>query len=107
MLPGILNSTAGTIAGSAITTASGVLALETALLVNEHVFYPVVEETTRAVWGLFGADRLRTDQELMYARKNYFEPAVNWVSKMTKDIKNKVEMSTGLDLDRDGGVGMV
>ena len=104
MLPGILNSTVGTIAGSAI---SWVVALESALLINEHVFYPAMEYTTKSLWGAFGQDPLRTAQELEYARKNYFEPAVDWVHGMSAELKNKIEETTGLDLDRDGGVGRV
>jgi hypothetical protein len=107
MLPGIVNATAGTLGGAIVTTASGALALESALLINEHVFYPAMEYATKSVWGAFGQDPLRTEQELVYARKNYFEPAVNWVHNMTAQIKNQIEETTGLDLDRDGGVGMV
>lgn len=68
MLPGIINATAGSIAGATINTVSGALALESALLINEHVFYPAMEYATKTVWGAFGQDPIRTEQELLYAR---------------------------------------
>lgn len=38
---------------------------------------------------------------------NYFEPVFNWVENINTEIKNSVENLTGMDLDRDGGVGAI
>lgn len=91
-----LGATAATLAGA-----------ESLILINKYAFVPAMEYTTKAVWGAFGQDPLRTEQELYFARKTYIEPFFNFVEGINTAAKNKLEETLGIDLDRDGGVGAI
>lgn len=69
-------------------TATTVAGLESLVLINKHVFVPAMEYTTKAVWGVFGQDPLRTEQELYYAWKNYIEPVFDFVEGINVALKN-------------------
>lgn len=94
-------------AASLGATATTVAGLESLVLINKHVFVPAMEYTTKAVWGVFGQDPLRTEQELHYARKTYIEPVFDFVEGINVALKNQIETTLGVDLDRDGGVGAI
>lgn len=93
------------LSGVVVPTLSSVAAIESLVLVNRHIFLPIMENATKTLYGVLGEDPLRTEQELKYARENYFEPVFKWVENANQEMKNMVEDATGIDLDRDGGVG--
>ena len=88
-------------------TATTVAGLESLVLINKHVFVPTMEYATKAVWGAFGQDPLRTEQELFYAWKTYIEPVFDFVEGINVALKNQIETTLGVDLDWDGGVGAI
>ena len=66
-----------------------------------------MEYATKSIYGALGEDPLRTEAELTYARDNIFTPIFDWVREANAAAVGAVEEATGLDLDRDGGVGVV
>lgn len=107
---GVFSGTVGTLIGGAIVggfgaTASAVAATESLILVNKHVFLPAMEYATKEIWGAFGQDRLKSEQELLYARENYFNPVFNFFDEINNVAKNKLESLTGIDINRDGAIG--
>jgi len=65
-----------------------------------------MEYITKNLYGAIGEDPLKTEQELTYAWETYFDPVFDWVDKVNDSAKNALEEATGLDLNRDGEIGV-
>ena len=85
--------------------AVNLVAADTVLKINKHAFLPAMEYATKQVWGVLGEDPMKTEQELLYARKNIFNPIFDFVDNSLKYAKDAAEKTLGVDLDRDGLIG--
>jgi len=96
----------GYVGGSTLPAAATHLGTAQVLIqLNKHVLLPAVELGVKGIYGVLGEDPLKTEQELMYARSTYFEPAFTFLDNITDGAKNLVEKAIGVDVDRDGYVG--
>jgi len=95
----------GPLVGSALGIGSGVAALETLVYANKYVILPVVEHGVAGIYGVLGEDRLRTWQEIEYARNTYFNPLFDNITSLNETMKDYIELYVGRDLDGDGLIG--
>lgn len=95
----------GTLAGSIGGTIGALGAIETIVYANKYIFLPTVEYGVSSIYGAMGEDRLRTQQEIEYARNTYFNPFFDKVTGINNTLKEYIETYTGQDLDGDGFIG--
>jgi len=105
-LVGTALSALGGVGASALGTGLGSLAaVETLVYANKYVILPAVEYGVSSVYGVLGEDRLRTWQEIEYARNTYFNPFFDKITSVNNTMKDYIEIFTGRDLDGDGRIG--
>jgi hypothetical protein len=105
-LVGTALSALGGAGGAVLGTGLGSLAaVETLVYANKYVILPAVEYGVSSVYGVLGEDRLRTWQEIEYARNTYFNPFFDKITSVNNTMKDYIEIFTGRDLDGDGKIG--
>ncbi len=95
----------GSISGGVGGVLGSIGLIEGVVYANKYVFLPAAEHSVAALYGAMGEDRLRTWQEIEYARNTYFNPFFNKVTNLNNTLKEYVEMYVGRDLDGDGFIG--